>query len=142
MRKEKFTISPGEHPNLYLNPLLGEEKHCLYNHLVVMSEWMVHIGRFYICYAVTSLNFPPKDPRDGHLKILVKIIGYLQNATGIKNGVVIYPEDIKGINGKVVITTDCLEKYSYVEEYIYEGLIDPCGIPLSNTVYFDPVHLP
>ena len=83
MRKEKFTISPGEHPNLYLSPLLGEEKHCLYNHLVVMSEWMVHIGRFYICYAVTSLNLPPEDPRDGHLKILVKIIGYLHNATGI-----------------------------------------------------------
>ena len=56
LRKDKFHSSPGNHPELYLSPLLGEEQYRLYQKLVSMSEWMYQIGRFDIRFVVTSLN--------------------------------------------------------------------------------------
>ena len=35
-------------PKLYLSPLLGEEQHRVYQHLVGMAEWMVQIVIFEI----------------------------------------------------------------------------------------------
>ena len=36
LRKEKFPCSPGDHPELYLSPLLSEVQHRLYHQLVIM----------------------------------------------------------------------------------------------------------
>ena len=77
--KDKLPFSPGDHPELDSSPLLDEAQHRLYQQMVGMAEWAVHIGRFDICYAVTSLNIFSVAPREGHLKRLVKIFGYLQN---------------------------------------------------------------
>ena len=56
LRKDKLPCSPGEHPKLYLSPILSEAQHCIYQKLVGMVEWAVHIGIFDIRYALTSLN--------------------------------------------------------------------------------------
>ena len=53
LRKDKLPISPGDHPELDLSPLLGKEKHCLYHQLVGMKEWMAQIRRFEIRFEVT-----------------------------------------------------------------------------------------
>ena len=79
LQKDKLPCSPGDHPELDSSPLLDEAQHRLYQQMVGMAEWAVHIGRFDICYAVTSLNIFSVAPREGHLKRLVKIFGYLQN---------------------------------------------------------------
>ena len=73
--KEKLPCSPSDHPKLYLSPLLNENQHCLYQQLVGMAEWAVKIGRFDICYALTSLNRFSAAPREGHLTRLIKIFG-------------------------------------------------------------------
>ena len=63
LRKEKFPIRPGDHPELYLSNLLVKEQHSLYNHMVGMAEWMVRIGRFDIHFTVTHLNHFSRDIR-------------------------------------------------------------------------------
>ena len=77
LRKEKLPSSPGDHPELNPTPLLGEEKHFLYQQLVGMAEQMIQIGRFDFRFTVTPLNRFSEAPREGHLKRLVKIFGYL-----------------------------------------------------------------
>ena len=42
-QKETFPSSPGDHPELDYSPLLGEEQHRLYQHLVGILSWMVQI---------------------------------------------------------------------------------------------------
>ena len=43
LRKEKLSCSPGDHPELYLSPLLCEVQHRIYQHMVGMEEWTVQI---------------------------------------------------------------------------------------------------
>ena len=108
LRKEKLPCSPGDHPKLYLSPLLSEAQHRLYQKLVSMTEWKVHIGRFDICYAVISLNIFSASPQEGDLTRLLKIFGYLQNVSGKRKSVVVSTEDIGEICGKVDNTKNWL----------------------------------
>ena len=55
LRKENFPSSPGDYHKLNSSPLFGEEQNYFYQ-LVGMEEWTTQIGKFDICYAVTSLN--------------------------------------------------------------------------------------
>ena len=72
---------------------------------------IVQIGRFESCFEVTSINYFSAALREGHLKPLVKIFGYLKNATGRRESIVILSENIREISGKVDNTDDWLEKY-------------------------------
>ena len=75
LQTEKLPSSTPDHPELYLSPLLGEEQHCIHQNLVGMGEWMVQIGIFNISDTVTSLNRLSATTWEGHLKMLVNIIG-------------------------------------------------------------------
>ena len=92
--KDKFPCIPGDHPKLDLSTLLCESQHCLYQQPIRMAEWDFQIGRFDICYALTSLNRFLEAPREGHLSRLVKIFGYLQSVTGRRKIIVVSTEDI------------------------------------------------
>ena len=56
LHKWKLPISPGDHPKLYSSPILGKEKHPIFQQISGMTDWMVQIGRFEILSAVTALN--------------------------------------------------------------------------------------
>ena len=98
--KEKLPCSPGDHPELYLSPLLSEAQHRLYQHLVGMGEWAVQIGIFDIRYALTSVNRFSEAPRESHLSWLVNIFGYLQSVSRIRKFIVVSPRYIEDISGK------------------------------------------
>ena len=59
-----------------------------------MAEWTVQIGRFDICYDVTSLSIFYAAPMECHIKRLVKIFGYLQNVPEKRKSIVVSPEYI------------------------------------------------
>ena len=69
---------------------------------------MVKLGRFDIHFVVKSLTRVSAAPREGHLKRLVKILGYLQNATRRRKIILHSPEYIRGIIGKGDNTIDWL----------------------------------
>ena len=105
-----------------------------------MAEWMVQIGRFDICFAVTSLNHLLVNSLEEHIKRLVKIFGYLKYANGRWKIIVILLKDIREISGKDVNKANLLEKYPDAIEDIYEGPPELLWRPLSTTVYFDSDH--
>ena len=88
LQKDKLICSPGDHPKLHSSTLLWEEQHCFYQQLVGMAEFYVQVGRFEICYTLTSLNCLSAAAREGHLSWLVKIFGYLQSVTGRRKSIV------------------------------------------------------
>ena len=75
-RKEKFPCSPSDQSELDSSTLLNEAQYRLYQQLFGMIEWAVHIGRFDIRYALTSLNRFSAAPREGQLTRLIKIFGF------------------------------------------------------------------
>ena len=105
-----------------------------------MAEWIIHIGRFYVRFAVTSLKRFSAAPREGYLRRLVKIFGYLQNATGSQESIVILPKVYKGDQWKGFNTLYWLDNYPDLSENINERLPEPRGRPLSTTVYFYSNH--
>ena len=140
MWKDTLHCSPSDHPEFDSSPLLSEAQHCLYQNLVGMAEWAVQIGRFDICYAITSLNRFSAAPWEVHLTFLVKIFGYLQNFSGECRSIAVLPEYIGDISGKGANTKDWLEKGPGDTEEIDDVLPDPRGHPLSTSVYFDSNH--
>ena len=91
LRRDKFPSSHGKYNQLDSSLLLGEEQHCLYQHLFGMAEWMVKIGRFDILFTVTSLNHFSADPWEGHIKKVVKIFDYFRNIAEGRTSIVIPP---------------------------------------------------
>ena len=79
---------------------IKKRKKDLYQQLVGIEEWMVQIGRFDIRLAVTSINRFSAAPKEGHIKRLVKIFGYLQKNTRRWKSIFILPEDITEVSGK------------------------------------------
>ena len=116
LRKEKLPCSTGGHHELDSSPLLDGSQNCLYQQIVGMAEWAVHIGIFDICYAVTPLNRFYAAPREGHLKRLVNIFGYLQTVPAKRKSIFVSPEDIGDISGKGANTKYWLEKYPTATE--------------------------
>ena len=70
----------------------------------------------------------------------MKIYGYLKNATGRRESIVISPEYISYISVKGSNTADWMEIYPGATEYIDEGIPETQGQPLSNMVYFYYYH--
>ena len=67
------------HPELDETPLLGDDKHSIYRMLIGSAQWAVTLGRFDIAYAVSTMARFSALPREGHLKAMMRLFGYLKH---------------------------------------------------------------
>ena len=74
----KTPMDKDYHPELDDSPLLNAEFHSRYRSMVGSLNWTITIGRFDIQYAVTTLARYSHAPREGHLKAVLRIFGYLK----------------------------------------------------------------
>ena len=70
-------MSESLHPELDDTPFLGEIKHSQYRSLVGCANWLVTLGRFDIAYATNSFSRFSMQPREGHMKGIIRVFGYL-----------------------------------------------------------------
>ena len=77
---KKYNIPSDEmyHPEMDESPLLPPEKISLYQSLLGSANWIITLGRFDIHYAVNTLSRYSMAPREGHLKAMHRIFGYLR----------------------------------------------------------------
>ena len=76
-KKSKTALEPGDHPELDTSPLLDKEKTRLYQSLIGALQWVIQIGRWDVSTAVMFLSRFRACPREGHLKRVKKVHGYL-----------------------------------------------------------------
>ena len=74
----KTPMDKDYYPELDDSPLLNAEMHTRYQSMVGSLNWAVTIGRFDIQYSVTTMARYSHAPREGHLKAVVRIFGYLK----------------------------------------------------------------
>lgn len=71
-------LEKGDHPEIDTSPCLDEDGIRKYQSLIGTLQWLITLGRFDISSAVTSMSRFRASPREGHLKRLQRIFGYIR----------------------------------------------------------------
>ena len=142
--KKRSTPLPTKdcNPELDDSPLLNFKRQREYQALLGMGQWLVTIGRFDLCFAMSSLSRFGTCPREGHLKLLLHVFGYLKKwpnkAIAVDSRPKPAPKEAR------TFEADFLADYDYAipdHEQDY-GEICPkaIGTALEVSVYFDSDH--
>jgi hypothetical protein len=67
------------HAELDESPLVPPDMISLYQSLLGSANWIVTLGRFDINYAINTLSRYSMAPREGHVKAMHRVFGYLRN---------------------------------------------------------------
>ena len=138
IRKEKTPMTAGDHPELDDSPLLNEDQITHYQSIIGTLQWIVTSGRLDITFAVASLSRFNANPREGHLRRTIKILGYLKKYP--KKGYIVDPKDpILNFN-YTDVEPDFGNQYSDFVEEIDNRLPEPKMKELPITIFVDSDH--
>ena len=73
-------MDKGYHPELDDSPLINAELQNRYQSMVGSLNCVITLGRFDIQFSVTTMARYSHAPREGHLKAVIRIFGYLKNS--------------------------------------------------------------
>ena len=68
-----------DHPELGDSPLCSPDDASKYRSHISSANWVITLGRFDITYAVQSLSRFSMAPREGHMKRMINLFGYLKH---------------------------------------------------------------
>ena len=69
------------HPELDETPLLDAEFQTRYRSMIGSLNWLISLGRFDVQYCTTTLARYNNGPREGHLKAVLRVLGYVKNSS-------------------------------------------------------------
>ena len=72
-------LEPNDHPEMDDSAILEEKGRAQYLSMIGQLQWLVTLGRIDVMSAATTMARFRIEPRDGHLKRLKRIYGYLRN---------------------------------------------------------------
>ena len=124
--KSKIPFSENYHPELDSTDLVDTATITTYESLLGCANWIITLGRFDISYAVNSLSRYSMAPREGHLKALQKVFGYLRTNP---KGKILIDSKTAPIRKSAVITRgqDWNEFYPDAMENIPDDMLEPKG---------------
>ena len=79
LRNYESPLKRGYHPELDRTVLLVGDEISKYQILVGSANWTVTLGRFDVYYAVSTLRRYSAMPRQGHMKAMLRVFGYLKH---------------------------------------------------------------
>ena len=140
--KKDTPMPDGDHPEEDESELLDDDGHQRYQMLIGMLNWIVCLGRMDVAFAAASLSRFSACPRDGHLKRLLRVFGYLKKYKNRR--IVIDSRDPKLVGGKDALERDYTEIfrsfYPDAEEEIDSKLPTPLIDELEITAFVDSDH--
>jgi len=78
LRNYHSSLEGGYHPELDTTPLLNDDGITRYMMCIGCINWAVTIGSFDTMFAAITMASYSAVPREGHLKVVLHIIGYLK----------------------------------------------------------------
>ena len=131
--------NPNDHPEMDESDLLSDRAHQIYLRLIGILQWMVVLGRFDICYSVSSLSRFSSAPKTGHLLRVKRIFGYLQTVPDLSIKV-----DHRRLEGlpepSATQQEEMLRRYPDANDERSSRMPLPLGKSLHVTVYSDSDH--
>ncbi|MCP4273878.1 MAG: hypothetical protein GY781_18300, partial [Gammaproteobacteria bacterium] len=133
-------MSEAAHPELDDSALLNAEDHSKFRSLVGCANWLITLGRFDIAYAVNSLSRFSMQPRQGYLKAMIKVFGYLKKF--YKGKILIDPNYPDHAKFQTPEYDQWQEFYPDAQELVPDKSETPPfkGKPVRITVYKDADH--
>ena len=105
-----------------------------YQELIRVLRWAVEIGRLYILLEVSLMSAHLALPRQGHLKKVIHIFGYIKSH---KKNRLMFDSDDSHISDKRFKYYDWFEFYKDAEEAIPSDMTEARGLPMSTSVFVD-----
>jgi len=133
--KAKTPLEKGDHPEIDESELCDAQGIRTYMSLVGQLQWLVSLGRFDIYSAVATMSRFRVAPREGHLKRLQRIYGYVAStkdaAIRVRTGLPDYSEYPDQVHDWAYTV------YGNVKEQIPDDAPPPIGKPVVLTTYVD-----
>ena len=130
-------LEPNDHPEIDESELLHEDDHAKYLSMIGQLHWLVTLGRFDVMSATVTMARFRAAPREGHLRRLRRIYGYLRNRR-FKDGGIRYRTG--SINHEVPDFPEydwMYTVYGDVKEVLPTDAPSPKGPPVTTTTYAD-----
>ena len=134
----KTPMDSNYHPELDDSPILDAEQHSRFRSMVGSLNWIITIGRFDIQFAVTTLARYSQAPRQGHLKALIRVFGYLKKFR--KGKLLIDPTLPDHLDYPFDDLSTWRDLYPEAEEEIPYDCPKPKGTPVRITIFVDADH--
>jgi hypothetical protein len=142
LTKTTLPLPAGIHPEEDTSAFLCDDDHRKYQMLIGMLNWVVGIGRFDIAHATTSLARFNSCPREGHLKLALRVFSYLKRR---KNRRIVMDSREPIVTGADFAEGHAMaeklrEDYPEATEEIDASLPAPLVDELATTVFVDADH--
>ena len=138
LRNWHMPMDPEYHPEVDDPPLLNKEQASQYRMLVGSTLWATTLGRYDILYCTNILARYNSIPREGRLKGMLRVFGYLSS---YKKAMNVF--DIREF------TTETLDDLSHGWKELYPNAYEelppdrvPKMKPLSMTAIYNASHVP
>ena len=102
--------------------------------LVGSANWCVTLGRFNIHYAVSTLERYSATPREGHMKVMLKVFGYFKHH--MKRQIIFNTKEPE-LDKVESIKQNWSELYPDAKKDYSSSMLIPKGKFLKVTTYFD-----
>lgn len=135
LRSYSHPMEPDYRPELDDTDLLTGDNIAKYRMLIGSGLWVVSLGRFDVMYAITVLARYGMAPKEGHLKAMMRVFGYLK---AYSKGKIVYDTTEFDI-GEAEFLEPALwtEMYPGAEEELPSNMPKPKMKPLHITTFFD-----
>ncbi|HEY9300451.1 MAG TPA: Ty1/Copia family ribonuclease HI, partial [Phormidium sp.] len=127
------------HAELDETPLVPSDKISMYQSLLGSANWIITLGRFDICYAINTLSRYAMAPREGHVKAMIRVFGYLQYRP---KGKILVDVGEPPVRQSIEPTKDqdWMEFYPDAVEYVPPDRPKPRGKLCTLTCFVDADH--
>jgi hypothetical protein len=137
LRNYGSPLDVGDHPEIDESDLLDPEETTKYQMLVGCAQWAVSIGRYDIQYSTNLMARFAHSPREGHMKRMFRIFGYLKHH--MKYRLVFDPEN-PNYDGIQFKEYDWSYVYQDAKEDIPDDMPEPLTENVNMTFYADSNH--
>jgi hypothetical protein len=127
-------LDKGDHPELDMSPEVDDKDRAIYLSLCGQSQWLISLGRFDISSAIVTLSRFRAAPREGHLKRMKRIFGYVRQ---YPKGAIRVRVGLPDYSGLPENTYDWSGVYGNVSEELPKDMPLPLGKPVITTTYED-----
>jgi len=128
-------LEKNDHPELDESPLLDDKGIKIYQSLVGACQWVIQLGRFDISVHVMSMSSFRAAPREGHLKRMKRIYGYIMK---YKHGIIRFDTGMPDLSDLPVHDHDWSNTpYAGSTEELPGNIPQPRGKAVRITTYAD-----
>lgn len=132
-RKYKSPSEKGDHPEIDDTPELSKDDAKRYQSMIGAAQWLISLARFDIATAVASLSCFHVAPREGHLRCLKQIYGYIR---AYPHACIWVRTDEPDYSNLKEVEFDWMYSvYGDVQEQVPLDAPEPPGKPIITTTY-------